>query len=318
MLHLDKINKINIIYIIVFIFLAFTLLHLYKIDKYDKFINLTEDQTIGDGVNVSIGSPNQVIFTGDGTLQSIFDTKLDKTEHNTHKNANMAAHTNINTFIGTKVAQIEYDNKIKAIEDDIIDNIDKHTTNTTNLNNAEVVLRDEFKYHKDKIDDAMPECSIIMHASNTPPPGWQLCNGDILNFERTSTPVLGNKFPDMLKNGQYCKTPDLRGRFVLGSGPGIGLTARHLNEVNGTETHTLTEAEMPSHNHGHTAYHANFKHKGSATEGSTKNDGDGAFTVNSDWRGDNQPHNNMPPYYVLTYIIKQPVSQRTQPVLQLA
>jgi microcystin-dependent protein len=144
----------------------------------------------------------------------------------------------------------------------------------------------------------LPRGCIIMFRGDVPPIGWIICDG---------------------KDGI---TPNLSGRFVLGlgvAGPnnpntykgdsdgqdaGYGGENYTLNMKGGCQKQTLSEAQMPSHNHGHTAYYANFKHAGGATEGSTRDDGDGAFTVGSDWRGGNQPHTNMPPYYVLMYIMR--------------
>jgi|694.fasta_scaffold03093_3 hypothetical protein len=106
-------------------------------------------------------------------------------------------------------------------------------------------------------------------------PGWALCDGS---------------------GG----TPDLRGRFVLGSGQGTGLTNRVNNETpGGAETVTLTTAQMPSHSHDTVG--------GSGCSGTQCGGGaspsyiTGGYKWNGSTGGD-QPHNNMPPYYVLCYI----------------
>lgn len=43
--------------------------------------------------------------------------------------------------------------------------------------------------------------------------------------------------------------PDLRGRAPIGQGNGPGLTPRMIGQKSGTETTTLTTANLPSHNH---------------------------------------------------------------------
>lgn len=43
--------------------------------------------------------------------------------------------------------------------------------------------------------------------------------------------------------------PDLRSRLPIGAGTGTGLSTYTVNQAGGQETHTLTIAEMPSHQH---------------------------------------------------------------------
>ena len=64
--------------------------------------------------------------------------------------------------------------------------------------------------------------------SSLPNNNWKLCDGTV--------------------HGSIT-TPDLRGRFVLGSGKGSGLTNRTVGDTGGVETVALTEAQMPSHSH---------------------------------------------------------------------
>lgn len=66
------------------------------------------------------------------------------------------------------------------------------------------------------------------------PTGWNLCDGT---------------------NG----TPDLRGKFILGAGG-----AYDPGDTGGEETHTLTEAEMPSHTHGISVSGGSHSHTGSS------------------------------------------------------
>lgn len=121
----------------------------------------------------------------------------------------------------------------------------------------------------------LPKGCIIMWYGNTAPSGWVLCDG---------------------QNG----TPDLRGRFVLGSGSGSGLTQRTLNQTGGEESHMLSIDEMPSHQH-------------QSGGGITSDMGGGRFGgiiirertgIMTDNTGGNQKHNNMPPFFVLSFIMK--------------
>lgn len=74
----------------------------------------------------------------------------------------------------------------------------------------------------------IPLGGIIMWSGATPPAGWALCDGGTY-YGRT--------------------TPDLRGRFVLASGAGAGLTARSVGQTGGEENHVLAWNEMPGHSH---------------------------------------------------------------------
>ena len=105
------------------------------------------------------------------------------------------------------------------------------------------------------------------------PIGWQLCDGT---------------------NG----TPDLRGRFVLGTS-----SSHPMGQTSGEEKHKLTIDEMPSHNHGYQMYSVD------ATSSPWWIRSMGTTWVNSmEYRttttGGDQPFSIMPPYYALAYIMR--------------
>jgi microcystin-dependent protein len=147
----------------------------------------------------------------------------------------------------------------------------------------------------------LPKGSIIVYNGNVAPPGWTLCDGS---------------------NG----SPDLRGRFVLGNGGSKG-----FNTTGGEENVTLGIPHMPHHNHnvnGTTSSNGAHQHGfgvgggggNSGSRGTTQGylchncafhastDAGGnhnhTFNADSSHVGGNQAHNNMPPFYVLTYIMK--------------
>lgn len=111
------------------------------------------------------------------------------------------------------------------------------------------------------------------------PVGWAICDGN---------------------NG----TPDLRGRFVLmaqdicpGADSVPGCQIHPIYSRGGEEYHTLKIDEMPSHSH-------NFSggYYGHADGGSYPYVADGNTATTR--TGGDQPHNTMPPFYTLVYLMK--------------
>lgn len=126
----------------------------------------------------------------------------------------------------------------------------------------------------------IPTGVIVAWSGTTVPGGWALCNGS-------------------------SGTPDLRGRFILGEGQGSGLTNRVKGQTGGEETNLLTVAEMPVHYHGISKI---FEH-GRSFKGDDASDHPlkqccGKQGMATDNAGGGQRHNNMPPFYVLAYIMK--------------
>lgn len=113
-----------------------------------------------------------------------------------------------------------------------------------------------------------------------------------------------------------------RGRTVIGTNPaqfanpgGEGvISARTLGTQGGAETHTLTVAEMPSHNHsGTSADPAGTANAIFNTTAAMTGSGYGALAANTGTRwgvgnlssqGGGGAHNNMPPFVALLYCQK--------------
>ena len=90
---------------------------------------------------------------------------------------------------------------------------------------------------------------IMMFGGTFCPRGWANLDGQLLpvNQNQALFSLLGTTY-----GGDGRTTfalPDLRGRMPLHVGQGAGLTNRRQGEKGGTETHTLTIAEMPQHQH---------------------------------------------------------------------
>ncbi len=84
---------------------------------------------------------------------------------------------------------------------------------------------------------------------NFAPRGWAKCEGQILAIVQYQAlfSLLGTTF-----GGDGRTTfglPDLRGRSIVGDGNGPGLGVVKWGQKGGAETHTLTTAQLPAHNH---------------------------------------------------------------------
>lgn len=187
---------------------------------------------------------------------------------------------------------------------------------------------------KGYVDVTLPIGAVITFAgtSGYDAAVWQLCDGSAIS--RTTYADLFTALGTTHGAGNGTSTfnvPDLRGRFVVASGSGTGLTSRTLGANGGAETHTLTAAEsgVPAHSHpitDKTHYHAQKVSAGIGDNGEVVRrdyESDGAGTpyqqgVNTDSSytgitGTNNntaanassAHNNMPPFYALAYLIRK-------------
>ncbi|MEM0995447.1 MAG: tail fiber protein [Bacteroidota bacterium] len=146
--------------------------------------------------------------------------------------------------------------------------------------------------------NAMPVGTVVSFAGSDAPNGWVLCDGRTI--DRTDYPALF----DLIGN----RLPDLRSRFVVGAGHGPNLQNRDLHAAGGKEDVQLTVAEMPVHQHyGFGEYGTDWPYgtTGNGHEpgshGGRDNDNNYYGTTSA---GGDQAHENMPPWYALTYIIK--------------
>jgi microcystin-dependent protein len=159
---------------------------------------------------------------------------------------------------------------------------------------------------------------IKIFAGNFAPFGWAFCDGQLLPISQNTAlfSLLGTQFGG---NGtSNFALPNLQGSFPVGMGQGIGLTPRIIGEMGGEATVQLNASEMAGHSHipqcsatGGTSDDPTgnlwaLPHSGKAQIAAyTANTSSlvamnaGAFTST----GGGQPHNNLPPYVVMTFII---------------
>lgn len=146
-----------------------------------------------------------------------------------------------------------------------------------------------------------PTGVVLPFAGSTAPAGWVFCFGQAVS--RTTFADLFAALGTAYGTGDGSTTfnlPDLRGRIPGGKDNmggsaanrlttgGSGVNGANLGAVGGAETHTLTNAQLPSQAIG--------------TGGSTISRG--STVADLQLIGNGQAHNNTQPTIVLNYIIK--------------
>lgn len=153
---------------------------------------------------------------------------------------------------------------------------------------------------------------IRMFAGNFAPRGWAFCNGQLLSISSNAAlfSLLGTTY-----GGNGISTfglPNLQGRFPMHWGNGSGLTPRVQGETNGVETVTLTSAQMPAHTHALVASSQTpttadpagaMLPVGSSRVYGTASTGSAMAAQSITVAGASLPHDNMPPFQTVSFII---------------
>ena len=84
---------------------------------------------------------------------------------------------------------------------------------------------------------------------NFAPKGWALCNGQLLPISQNTAlfSLLGTQYGGNGTNN--FALPDMQGRLMINAGQGAGLSDYVQGESGGEASHTLSQAEMPTHSH---------------------------------------------------------------------
>ena len=136
--------------------------------------------------------------------------------------------------------------------------------------------------------NGLPKGTVVMWYGNSSkiPDGWAICDGN---------------------HG----TPDLRKRFIVGADDDEEEYKFYEENIakgknRGSAKVILTEGQMPKHKHSYTQ----FKSSGYAGSGQDKNHSYVHFHdtdesgINTNESGNNEPHENRPPYYALYFIMR--------------
>lgn len=224
----------------------------------------------------------------------------------------------VGTVGHTPAAKLEVGGDVRATGDLQVDgaaSANTVTTSSTITSSGNVTVNAPAQFVG---NGTVPLGGIIMWSGTVPPTGWLICNG------QTSA-------------GGY-RTPDLRGRFVVGYDPGAGDynqpgnlsrttgTPAYVNGImGGAASVALTIAQLPAHSHGitdpghthdHTDTYANNVGESTTSSGlswniyrqgttdasrTTTSSGTGISINNT---GSGGAHENRPPYYVLAFIMR--------------
>ena len=163
--------------------------------------------------------------------------------------------------------------------------------------------------------------TVILFAGTFAPRNWAFCQGQIMLIAQNTAlfSLVGVNYGG---NGQTTfGLPDLQGRTPIGTGQGPGRSPRMLGTTGGEENHTLLTTEMPAHAHAVTIQALSTPGTTSVPASNTfpaqvmdarvtpvNAYGTGSPDVSSNAGstsviGNSAPHNNMPPFLALNYII---------------
>jgi microcystin-dependent protein len=163
---------------------------------------------------------------------------------------------------------------------------------------------------------------IKMFGGNFAPRGWAFCNGQLLDINQNTAlfSLLGTTYGG---NGQTnFALPNLQGRLPMHFGSGQGLSNRSLGEAGGSEAVTLSLNQLPTHNH---SLQIPFKNAAGTTDNPSgavaalaQDAGGNNYPIYSKEApdgqmaplpsavgpsGNNQGHDNMPPFQCVSFII---------------
>lgn len=162
-----------------------------------------------------------------------------------------------------------------------------------------------------RISQSAPAGLVTAYGGSSAPSGWLLCDGSAVS--RTTYAALFAIIGTVFGAGDGSTTfnlPNLKGKVPVGR-DAAQTEFDVVGETGGAKTHTLDTTEIPSHNH----LSAVAAFKGVVVQsggGATSMWGGSAMTAPSDGvpantssSGGGGAHNNLQPYQVLNYIIKQ-------------
>ena len=156
---------------------------------------------------------------------------------------------------------------------------------------------------------------IRIFGFNFAPRGWAQCNGQLLPLSQNTAlfSLLGTTYGGNGKSN--FALPDLQANVPMHPGQGPGLSLYDLGQQGGSQTVTLLESEMPTHNHMLRASSDDGDQLAPTPARSFARSQDGSTYTASNTglvplapqeiapAGGSLPHNNLMPYVVLNFCI---------------
>jgi microcystin-dependent protein len=250
----------------------------------------TEMNSVADGDTAATATTlvdaDRVVVNDDGTMKQVAMTDVQ-----TYIDANMTLRDDVVTAA--------------SVADDAI--------NTANIVDGAVTAA------KLAVGAAFVAGMVMPYAGSAAPSGWLLAYGQ--DVSRTTYSGLFSAIGTTYGSGDGSTTftlPDLRGRTVAGqdnmggtsadrlTNQSGGLDGDTLGATGGSETHTLTEAELAAHSHslGTNGRVQVGNDNGTAYSGKWVSGSGSTITYSTEDTGSDTAHNNVQPTIILNYIIK--------------
>lgn len=295
----------------------------------NKSIDLTNNTLTGTKAQFNTAMTDAEFATIDGA-ETLINKRLTTPKINEDVTLTATA-TELNVLDGitSTTAELNILDGVTANKDEL-NILDGATLTTVELNYVDGVT----SAIQTQINTIVPTGSMTMYINSTAPTGWLICDGSeqpIASYGALAT-LIGTNY-GALTNGSgavgttHFRLPDLRGRIPLGLGTGrniansANLTARSFasgtfSKISDAETQTLTEANLPAHDHSmsfiaRTTTAETHDHEGGTGNFSAPPDdragaaeGDITVTKNTATAGSGTAHNNMQPSTVVNFIIK--------------
>ena len=275
--------------------------------------------TQGSGANVSVAAGKQAIIFADGAGSGAAVTEI---KPNTADASVVTATLADDAVTAAKIA----DDAVGA--DAVADNsIGAAAINISgNGTSGQAVVSDgdgSFSYES----NIVPSGALMPFAGTSAPTGFLLCDGSAVS--RSTYATLFSAISTTYGSGDGSSTfnlPDLRGRVIAGQDDMGGSSANRLTNqtgglngddlgaTGGSETHTLTTAQLASHTHSFSDTDSITAmtflsdglgvNRGGGGQASSSNSISVSISGTTGSAGSGSAHNNVQPTIILNYIIK--------------